>query len=126
MSRAVVRQLGREEELGGEIALDLRVGQSMKMFVAKVSERTFPSLVLGDDVLRWLVLEGWGISDELWKGGLRKADEPRERGGGTQCGVIPSELGFENGEAAAMEGMDRDDIIDDHQRLAVEGEEPGD
>ena len=54
--RAVVRQLGREEELGSEIALDLRVGQSVKRFVAKVSESTSPSLVLSDDVLRWLVL----------------------------------------------------------------------
>ena len=96
-SRAVVQQLGREEELGGEIALDLRVGQCVKGFVAKVSERTSPSLVLGDDVLRWLVLEGWGISHELWQGFLSEADGPRERDGGIQCGVIPSELGFEDG-----------------------------
>ena len=77
VSRAVVRQLGRREELGEEIALDLRVGQSVKRFVAKISERASPSLVLGDDVLRWLVLEGWGISDELWKGGVSEVDEGR-------------------------------------------------
>ena len=72
-----------------------------------------------------MVHEGWGISDELWKGGLSEADEPRERGVEIQCGVIPSELGFENGEAEAMEGMEWDDIVDEHQRLAVEGEEQG-
>ena len=125
VSRAVVRQLGREGEVKGEIALDLRVGQSVKRFVARVSEENSPSLVLGDDVLRWLVLEGWGVSDELWKGGLSEADEPRERLDGIQCGVMPSELGFENGEAEAMEGLEWEDLIEEHQRLAVEGEEPG-
>ena len=35
---------------------------------------------------------------------MSEADEPRERLDGIQCGVIPSELGFENGEAEAMEG----------------------
>ena len=125
VSRAVVRQLGREGEVKGEIALDLRVGQSVKRFVARVSEETSPSLVLGDEVLKWLVLEGWGVSDELWKGGLSEADEPRERLDGIQCGVIPSELGFESGEAEAMEGLEWEDLIDEHQRLAVEGEEPG-
>ena len=63
------------------------MGQSVKRFVARVSEENSPSLVLGDDVLKWLVLEGWGISDELWKGGLGEADEPRERLDGIQCGV---------------------------------------
>ena len=125
VSRAVVRQLGRGRELGDEIALDLRVGQSVKRFVARISDNTSPSLVLGDEVLRWLVLEGWGISDELWKGGVSEADEPRERDGGIQCGAIPSELGYESGEAEAMEGLEWDDLIDEHQKLAVEGEEPG-
>ena len=125
VSRAVVRQLGRAEELGEEIALDLRVGQSVKRFVARISSRTSPSLVLGDDVLRWLVLEGWGISDELWKGGVSEADEPRERGGGIQCGALPSELGYESGEAEAMQGLEWDDLIDEHQKLAIEGAEPG-
>ena len=71
-------------------------------------------------------IEGWGIiSDELWQGGLSEADEPRKRDEGIQCGLIPSELGFENGEAEAMAGMEWDDIMDEHQRLAVEGDEPG-
>ena len=90
VSRAVVRQLGREDELGGEIALDLRVGQSVKRFVANISDSTSPSLVLSDDVLRWLVTEGWGISDELWQGGVSEADEPREGDGGGQCGGLRS------------------------------------
>ena len=47
--------------------------------------------------MQWLVLEGWGISDELWKGGVSEVDEPREKGGGIQCGTIPSELGYESG-----------------------------
>ena len=56
---------------------------------------------------------------------MSEADEPRERVDGIQCGVIPSELGFENGEAEAMEGLEWEDMIEEHQRLAVEGEEPG-
>ena len=35
------------------------------------------------------------------------------------------ELGFEDGEAEAMEGAEWSDIIDEHQRQAVEGAEPG-
>ena len=76
-------------------------------------------------MIRWLVLEGWGISDELWKGGVSDADEPREKDVGIQCGTIPSELGYESGEAEAMEGLGLDYLIDEHQKLAVEGEEPG-
>ena len=56
---------------------------------------------------------------------MSEADEPRERDGGIQCGAIPSELGYESGEAEAMEGLEWDDLIDEHQKLAVEGEEPG-
>ena len=62
----------------------------MKRFVARISEKTSPSLVMGDEVLKWLVLEGWGISDELWNGGVSEVDEPREKGGGIQCGTVPS------------------------------------
>ena len=54
------------------------------------------------------------VSDELWKGGLSEADEPRERLDGIQCGVIPSELGFENGEAEAMGGLEWEDLIEEH------------
>ena len=40
-------------------------------------------------------------------------------------GSVPTELGFEDGEAEAMEGQQWSDAIDEHQRQAVEGEEPG-
>ena len=56
---------------------------------------------------------------------MSDADEPREKAGGIQCGMIPSELGCESGESEAMEGLEWDDLIDEHQKLAIEGEEPG-
>ena len=125
MARAVVQQLGWGATDGDEVELEVMVGTDKKVFMAAVSEDTSPSLVAGDGVRRWLVQVGWGISDELWIGELSEFDEPQERRGDVVCGELPAELGFKDGEAETMEGIEWNDLIDEHQRQAVEGEEPG-
>ena len=70
VSRTVLRQLGWDVEDRDEVQLELEVGTDREKFVARVGEQASPSLVIGDKVLKWLVLRGWGISDELFRGDL--------------------------------------------------------
>ena len=124
---SVVRQLSWDTpEVGSQIPLQVRMGDDVTTLHALVVAESLPSLVLGEEAMRWLLHEGWKPDEAGWLLDAEEPDlwEPEE---------VEGDMVFWDrgsvGEDCEQSLTDDEDFWAHqarlHQRLAVDGEEPG-
>ena len=85
IAKALASQLGWTAVVD-EMEIQLQMQDRVTTLVAKVAEAACPSITLGDDVLRWLVREGWTIDEEAWTSGVEPQVPPEVKAQQLQWG----------------------------------------
>lgn len=124
ISKRLAQHLGWEGVTGDEVEVEVDMGSERQMFTLTVRDKDSPSLIICKDILRWLQVAGWRIDEGGWMRGWSEHDEPMECEGhmmmGDRQAPIQDGMMDEGGEEEAWA-----ELIDRHQREAIDGEEPG-
>ena len=127
VSCRVMQQLEWKEcTVGDVVSLDLDMGDDKWVVQARVVAEATPSFVLGTRVCRDLFAGGWKVDESHWLLGEEdgKAAPTQVEDDLLLQDVMEADSEYDGEEEQELEAF-WDGLVRDHQRFAVEGDEPG-
>ena len=127
VSCQVMQQLEWKEcTVGDVVSLDLGMGDDQWVVQARVVAEATPSFVLGTGVCRDLFAGGWKVDESHWLLGAEdNAAAPTQVEDDLLLqDVVEADSEYDGEEEQELEAF-WDGLVRDHQRFAVEGDEPG-